>query len=97
MRENRKVSRRRPKTPDDAPELTAGWFAGADRYEGEKLVRRGRPKGSGSRELVALRLDREALAAFRATGAGWQSRINDIVVRSARRLDPKPERTGRRS
>lgn len=97
MRENRKGSRRRSKSPDDAPELSAEWFAGADRYEGEKLVRRGRPKGSGTRELVSLRLDRQALATFRATGAGWQSKINDIVVRSARRLDPKAERTGRRS
>jgi hypothetical protein len=29
--------------PDDAPELTAAFFARADLYEGRKRVRRGRP------------------------------------------------------
>ncbi|HQY72394.1 MAG TPA: BrnA antitoxin family protein [Aestuariivirga sp.] len=74
---------------DDAPELTQEWFARADLYRGGKLVRRGRPLGSGTKELVSLRLDKKALAAFKATGPGWQSRINDTVVRSARRLAAK--------
>jgi uncharacterized protein (DUF4415 family) len=74
---------------DDAPELTEEWFARADLYRGGKLVRRGRPLGSGTKELVSLRLDKKALAAFKATGPGWQARINDSVVRSARRLGVK--------
>ncbi|HRA94357.1 MAG TPA: BrnA antitoxin family protein [Aestuariivirga sp.] len=74
---------------DDAPELTQEWFARADLYRGGQLVRRGRPLGSGTKELVSLRLDKKALAAFKATGPGWQSRINDTVVRSARRLAAK--------
>ena len=74
---------------DDAPELTEEWFARADLYRGGKLVRRGRPLGSGTKELVSLRLDKKALAAFKATGPGWQARINDTVVRSARRLAAK--------
>jgi len=74
---------------DDAPELTEEWFARADLYKGGKLVRRGRPLGSGTKELVSLRLDKKALAAFKATGPGWQARINDTVVRSARRLAAK--------
>jgi uncharacterized protein (DUF4415 family) len=74
---------------DDAPELTEEWFARADLYKGGKLVRRGRPLGSGTKELVSLRLDKKALAAFKATGPGWQARINDTVVRSARRLGVK--------
>ena len=36
----------------------------------------GRPVGSGSKEQVAIRLDREVLTAFRATGPRWQTRIN---------------------
>jgi uncharacterized protein (DUF4415 family) len=52
-------------------------------------VRRGRPAGSGTKELVSLRLDKKALAAFRSTGKGWQVRINDTVVRSAKRLGVK--------
>ena len=37
---------------------------------------RGRPEGSGSKEQVAIRFDRDVLAAFRAGGPGWQTRMN---------------------
>jgi uncharacterized protein (DUF4415 family) len=36
---------------------------------------RGKQK-TPTKELVSLRLDRETIAAFRATGPGWQVRIN---------------------
>lgn len=75
---------------DDAPELDDDWFDRADLYRGTVLIRRGRPLGrplgSGTRELVSLRLDKQALAIFRATGPGWQGRINETLKRSARRL-----------
>ena len=74
---------------DDAPELTDEWFDRADLYKGSKLIRRGRPLGSGTKELVSLRLDRQALAAFKATGPGWQVRINETLMRSAKRLVAK--------
>ena len=38
--------------------------------------RAGRPAGSGTKEQVAIRLDNDVLAAFRAEGPGWQTRIN---------------------
>ena len=38
--------------------------------------RAGRPAGSGAKEQVAIRLDRDILAAFRAAGSGWQTRLN---------------------
>ena len=38
----------------------------------------GRPKGS-NKEQVSLRLDRDVLDRFRATGPGWQTRINDAL------------------
>lgn len=38
--------------------------------------RTGRPPGSGTKEQVAIRLDHDVLAAFRAGGPGWQTRIN---------------------
>lgn len=41
--------------------------------------KRGRPVGSGTKEQVAIRIDREVLAAFRASGAGWQTRMNDAL------------------
>jgi len=71
MTVNKSDSRKRSLKSDDAPELTTSWFARADLYNGDTLIRRGRPKGSGAKELVSLRLDKEALAAFRRTGSGW--------------------------
>jgi uncharacterized protein (DUF4415 family) len=41
--------------------------------------KRGRPAGSGSKEQVAIRFDREVLAAFRASGPGWQTRMNEAL------------------
>jgi uncharacterized protein (DUF4415 family) len=38
--------------------------------------RRGRPPGSSNKEQVAIRFDRDVLAAFRAAGPGWQTRMN---------------------
>lgn len=86
---NKSISRERSRKADDAPELTDAWFAKADLHKGGKLVRRGRPKGSGTKVLVSLRLDKKALAVFRSTGPGWQVRINDTVVRSAKRMAVK--------
>ena len=48
---------------------------------------RGRPKAAVTKVPVKLRLDPVALKAWRASGAGWQSRINDLIVREA----PKAE------
>ncbi len=46
---------------------------------------RGRPQGSGKKEQVTLRLDVEILEQFRATGNGWQTRINDALKDWAKR------------
>jgi uncharacterized protein (DUF4415 family) len=62
--------------PDDAPELTEGFFDRADVYEGARLVRRGRPRSAAPKQQVTLRLDPAVLAALRATGPGWQTRVN---------------------
>lgn len=40
-------------------------------------AKRGRPKGG--KEQVTIRLDKDVLARFRATGDGWQGRINEIL------------------
>jgi uncharacterized protein (DUF4415 family) len=65
--------------PDDAPELPAACFKQADRYEGATLKPRGRPKAAVTKEPVKLRLDADVLAALRASGEGWQTRINDTL------------------
>jgi uncharacterized protein (DUF4415 family) len=69
--------------PDEAPHLTREWFARADLYDGDKLVRRGRPKKAAPKETVNIRLDPDVLAHFRATGPGWQSRINEALRKAA--------------
>jgi uncharacterized protein (DUF4415 family) len=74
---------------DDAPELTPEWFERADFYKGGKLVRRRLPLGSGTKELVSLRLDKPALAAFKAWRPVWQVRIGETLTRSAKRFGVK--------
>ncbi|MFT3813891.1 MAG: BrnA antitoxin family protein [Acidovorax sp.] len=65
--------------PDDAPALTEAFFQTADQYEGAMLKPRGRPKAAATKEPVKLRLDADVLAALRATGDGWQTRINEML------------------
>jgi uncharacterized protein (DUF4415 family) len=40
---------------------------------------RGRPRVEMPKHLVSLRLDQDVIARFRATGPGWQSRINEVL------------------
>jgi uncharacterized protein (DUF4415 family) len=72
--------------PDDAPELTTEYFERADVYRGDKLIRRGRPPSEHPKEAIKLRIDPDVLAHFRATGPGWQTRINDALRRAAKRV-----------
>jgi uncharacterized protein (DUF4415 family) len=39
---------------------------------------RGRPRGS-SKQLISLRIDTEIVERLRATGPGWQTRVNEIL------------------
>lgn len=47
---------------------------------------RGRPKAEETKQPVKLRLDRATVAAFKATGAGWQTRMNEVLNQAAKRL-----------
>ncbi len=40
---------------------------------------RGRPNGQGRKSATSLRIDKDVLAAYRATGRGWQTRMNDAL------------------
>lgn len=62
--------------PDDAPELTDEFFVRADEFAGDKLVRRGRPKAEATKLSLTVRYDADVVEAFRATGKGWQTRMN---------------------
>jgi uncharacterized protein (DUF4415 family) len=69
---------------DDDVEWTDDHFRRAAIYHGTKLIRPadgtwtkpGRPPSENPKKQVTLRLDPDVLEKFRATGKGWQSRIN---------------------
>ena len=79
----RKIDRHvvQPQEYDEIPELNEEWFASADRHRDGKLVRRGRPKSDDPKQLVSLRLDADVLRWFKRTGAGYQSRIGEVLRR----------------
>ena len=61
-------------TDQDAPILTdAQWT------EVQTRLQRGRPLGSGRKTQITLRIDTDVLNKFKATGSGWQSRINEAL------------------
>lgn len=39
----------------------------------------GRPKSENPKVAVSLRLDQEVVARFKASGPGWQTRMNDAL------------------
>jgi uncharacterized protein (DUF4415 family) len=71
--------------PDDAPELTREFFERGEIRHGDKVIRRGRPPLDNPKQAVKLRLDADVLEAYRATGDGWQTRIN-ADLHKARKL-----------
>lgn len=85
MSEKRHVTKNTWVDPDEAPELTEEWFRTAALYRHGKLIRRGgRPKSEAPKQAVNIRLDADLVAHYRATGPGWQSRINDALRKAAR-------------
>jgi uncharacterized protein (DUF4415 family) len=69
--------------PDDAPVLTKEYFKKADVWDGDKLIRRGRPSGPVPKRPVTIRLDIDVIAHFQKAGPGWQTRINAVLRRAA--------------
>lgn len=68
---------------DEIPELTDEWMAEADFYIGDRFVRRGppgTPQGPVSVYLMPTIVDH-----FRASGTGWQARVNEILMEVVRR------------
>ena len=74
-------------TPDEDAAITAAAMSDpnavpltdAEWAQVKPSVRRGRPLGSGSKTQETLRLDVEVVEKFRASGDGWQTRINDAL------------------
>jgi uncharacterized protein (DUF4415 family) len=74
-----------PEEYEEIPELTREWFEKADHYRGGKLIKRGRPVSDRSKKLVSLRLSPEVIDHFKGGGPGWQTRINDTLLRAVKR------------
>lgn len=71
---------------DDAPELTDEMLDRAEIRIGGKIVQHGQPpRGAPPKSAVTLRLDTDVLESYRATGAGWETRLN-ADLRKIRKL-----------
>ena len=71
-------------TPAEDAAIAAGIAQDPDTYEPSdfelgKMRRPGRPLGSGTKTQITLRLDVEVVDKFKASGDGWQTRINDVL------------------
>lgn len=67
------------KTSDEIPELDDTFFLRADVYQGEKLIKKGRPKQTTHKKSTTIRFDPMVLEYFKSQGAGWQTKINAVL------------------
>ena len=71
-----------PGLRESLAQAKAGKFSRVHTPEQIVARRRGRPIGSKqeiTKEAVKIRLDADVMAALRASGDGWQTRINDTL------------------
>ena len=69
---------------DEDARIRAGIAADSDTHEVSDaefaLMRRpGRPLGSGTKTQITLRIDTDIVQKFKASGDGWQTRINEVL------------------
>lgn len=64
----------------DTMEVTGDMLA-----EMQPLARRGRPPLEQPKLSMTMRVDADVLAAIKATGAGWQSRVNEVLREAVKR------------
>jgi uncharacterized protein (DUF4415 family) len=74
-------------TPDEDAAINRGIAADPDTFEVpaeafkqmKPLGSRGRPRLESPKVLVSIRYDADIIERFRATGEGWQTRMNDAL------------------
>ena len=72
-------------TPEEDASINAGIAADPDTYELSdaefvRLKRIGRPRATTPLKVpTTIRFDADVLAALKASGKGWQTRVNDAV------------------
>jgi uncharacterized protein (DUF4415 family) len=84
-----------PEEYEDIPELTDDDFERGVLHIGGVPIRRGRPKAEKRKALLSVRLDTDIIDHFRATGPGWQRRINDALRKAARLRPTSKAATGK--
>jgi uncharacterized protein (DUF4415 family) len=77
MIENKRSTESDWSDPDDAPELSAPEW---QRKFAKTVVKRGRPPSGNAKQAINIRLSPDVLARFRATGPGWQRRIDEALA-----------------
>lgn len=92
MASEKKLQPPPPDFDDDAPELTDDeikelrpareWF---EEHGIPMPVPRGRPKAEKVKTSVTIRLDAETVDDYKASGPGWQTRMNEDLREGARR------------
>jgi uncharacterized protein (DUF4415 family) len=71
-------------TPEEDAEINRGIAADPDTYEpSDEEFRQfrpiGRPRAAVTKERITIRLSREVVETFRASGAGWQTRMDEAL------------------
>jgi uncharacterized protein (DUF4415 family) len=78
-------------TPKEDGAIAAGISADPDTYEvpSEEIARmrplRGRPRVARPKAALTMRVDADVLDALKASGPGWQTRVNDLLKDAVRR------------
>jgi len=80
-------------TPEEDAAINAGIAADPDTWEItasdaarlQPLRSAGRPKAETPKVPMTMRVDADVLEAIRASGAGWQTRVNDVLRDAVRR------------
>jgi len=71
-------------SPEEDERVRVGIAADPDTHElsGEEMARLrplGRPKAEVTKQAISIRLSPEVLAYFKASGPGWQTRIDAVL------------------
>ena len=77
-------------TSKEDREIAVGIAADADTFEvpSEEIARmrpRGRPRVGRPKAALTMRVDADVLDALKASGPGWQTRVNDLLKDVVRR------------
>lgn len=78
-------------TPEEDAAIAAGIAADPDTYEvpSEEIAQRrplrSRPRVASPKAALTMRVDADVLDALKASGPGWQTRVNDLLKDAVRR------------